>query len=241
MKTNILTLSFIFTFSAIFAQKKQQPVDNYLYGASENCSVITLKFDKGKNHNHPLFAIWLADQNGKFIQTLFVSKSIGKGVFEHGSRKTGQWMPGEIQRPAALPYWAHQRGIKNENGTYLPTPKNPEIDARSGATPQNSFVMTFITDNPLKGKYKIMLELNQSWDWNDYWHNNRYPEDREYKTSSQPAVVYCADFDTNEKKEYVMKAVGHSHYSGKDGSLNTDLSTLSTALKIADKITVLVK
>ena len=241
MKTKIKALSLIFAVSAISAQKKQQPIDNFIYGANDNCSVITLKFDKGKNHNHPLFAIWLADENGKFLQTLYVSQSIGRGVFEHGNRSTGRWMPGEIQRPAALPYWAHQRGIKNENGTFLPTPKNPELDARTGATPQNSFVMTFITEKPLKGKYKVMLELNQSWDWNDYWHNNRYPDDKEYKTSSQPALVYCADIDTNNKTEYVMKAIGHSHYSGKDGSLNTDLSTLSTALKIAEKITVLVQ
>lgn len=241
MKTKIFILSFILAGSVISAQKKQPTVDTYLYGSSDNCSVLTLKFEKGKNHNHPLFAIWLADENGKFLQTLYVSQSIGKGVFEHGNRNTGRWMPGEIQRPAALPYWAHQRGIKNENGTFLPTPKNPELDARTGATPQNSFVMTFITEKPLKGKYKVMLELNQSWDWNDYWHNNRYPDDKEYKTSSQPAVVYCADIDTNNKKEYVMKAIGHSHYSGKDGSLNPDLSTLSTALKIAEKITVMIK
>ncbi len=62
--------------------------------------------------------------------------------------------------------------------------------------------------------------------------------DKEYKTSSQPALVYAADIDTNTTAEVEMKPIGHSHYSGKDGSLTTDLSTITTALKIAKHISV---
>jgi len=181
----------------------------------------------------------LADENGKFIQTLYVSESIGRGTFKHINRKTGHWIAGEIQRPASLPYWAYQRGIKNEYGTYLPTPKQSEMDAYTGATPQASFVMHLKTEKPLNGKYKIMLELNQSWDWNEFWTNDRFPEDKEYKTSSQPALVYSTDIDTAKPTAaYEMKTVGHSHYSGQDGSLTTDLSSMTTALDIAGKIVV---
>lgn len=240
MKTKII-LALLLIINVTMSAKKPENFASYIYGINDQCTLISLKFEKGKEHNHPLFAVWLADQNGKFIQTLYVSKSIGKGVFEHGNRKTGQWMPGEIQRPATLPYWAHQRGILNEYGTYMPTPKNPEIDAFTGATPLESFILNIKTQKPLKGKYKIMLELNQSWDWNDTWHNNRFPDDKEYKTSSQPALVYSADIDTNTTGEVEMKPIGHSHYSGKDGSLTTDLSTLTTALKIAKNITVTIK
>jgi hypothetical protein len=35
-----------------------------------------------------------------------------------------------------------------------------------------------------------------------------------------------------------MKLIGHSHYSGKDGNLYTDVSTLTTALDIARSIVV---
>ena len=38
-----------------------------------------------------------------------------------------------------------------------------------------------------------------------------------------------------------MKPIGHSHYAGETGELFTDLSTLSTALKIANTITLTVK
>ena len=42
-------------------------------------------------------------------------------------------------------------------------------------------------------------------------------------------------------KEIEMKPIGHSHYAGETGELFTDLSTLSTALKIANTITLTVK
>ena len=94
-----------------------------------------------------------------------------RAISKEETTKTGRWMPGEIQRPASLPFWAHNRGIKNEYGTYMPTPRQPEVDAYTGATPPASFILNIKTEKPLVGKYKIMLELNQSWDWNDYWHN----------------------------------------------------------------------
>lgn len=37
---------------------------------------------------------------------------------------------------------------------------------------------------------------------------------------------------------YELQVIGHSHYSGKTGELFTDLSTMTTALDIADKLNV---
>lgn len=239
MKTQVLIIAALFVTIAISGQKKKEVFSTENYGVNNNGTTLTIQFEKGSEHNHPLFAIWLANENGKFIQTLYVSQVIGKGVFYRANRKTGQWKSGEIQRPAALPYWTHQRNQKNEFGTYNPTPKQPEVDAHTGATPAASFILHVKTEKPLKGKYKVMLELNQSWDWNEYWTNDKFPADKEYKTSSQPAVVYSVDIDTNNhENSYEMKPIGHSHYSGADGSLTTDLSSLTTALKIAKKISV---
>jgi polyphosphate kinase len=41
--------------------------------------------------------------------------------------------------------------------------------------------------------------------------------------------------------EYTLNPIGHGHYAGKDGLLYTDLSTFTTALKIAQSIKVVVK
>lgn len=239
MKFRILCVVMIII--SITASAKKKRIDTRMrvqYGIENSGSTIQINFSKGKEYNHPLFAIWLADEKGNYIQTLYVSQSIGKGVFLRGSRKTGQWQPGEIQRPAALPFWLHQRNVTNEKGGLLPTPTRPVADAYTGATPKNSFILEVNTEKPLNGKYKVMMEINQSWDWNEYWYNAKFPNDKEYKTSSQPALIYCADIDSNSNEYTMLQPIGHSHYSGADGSINKDLKTLSTALKITDKISV---
>ncbi len=243
MRTRILFAAMILLSLNVSAKKikKEVPVQVH-YGTENTGTKLEISFEKGKYYNHPLFAIWMADEDGKYIQTLYVSESIGKGTFKRADRNTGKWMPGEIQRPASLPFWAHNRGIKNEYGTYMPTPRQPEVDAYTGATPPASFILNIKTEKPLVGKYKIMLELNQSWDWNDYWHNAKFPDDKEYKTSSQPALVYAVEIDTAKPEtEYTMNPLGHSHYARKDGSINTDLKTITTALQIAKRITVKIK
>lgn len=242
MKAKVVLIVLIAITSVVSAKKKPEVFSQYNYGVDNNGTTISIRFEKGKEHNHPLFAIWLADENGKYIQTLYVSESVGHGIFVRTNRKSGKWMGGEIQRPATLPFWAHQRGVKNKYGTYMPTPKQPVVDAYTGATPTTSFIIKAKTEKPLSGKYKIMLEVNQSWDWNESWTNDRFPDDKEYRTSSQPALIYAVDIDTNGTTiDYVMQPIGHSHYAGADGSLTTDLSTISTALKIAKKITVAIE
>lgn len=239
MKTKYIFTLLLLGVLTVFAKKKPQQTDSYNYGLSNNGSTISIQFEKGKEHNHPIFAIWIADENGKYIQTLYVSESIGKGVYDRVDRKTGKWQSGVIQRPATVPFWAHQRNVKNNLNTYMPTHDQPIPDAYTGATPPNSFIMNCKTEYFLKGKYKVYVELNQTWDWNEYWTNNLYPNNADYKTSCQPALVYEAEINTDfPNQEVTMKPIGHSHYAGEDGSLNTDLSTMTTALKIAKKIVV---
>jgi hypothetical protein len=198
-----------------------------------------VEFTKGESHNHPLMAIWLEDKDGNYIETVYVAQSIGKGTFQHAAKSNGEWQEGPVRRPAALPYWGHKRGIMADDGYYIPTPDNPVPDAITGPTPPGNFVLESKTSVIVPAEFKILLEINQSWDWNEYWTNNKYPEDINYKTSSQPALVYEADIDLNTTvKEYQMAPIGHSHYSGLDGSLDPDLSTITTALNIVSSIKV---
>ncbi len=200
---------------------------------------IEVEFLKGESHNHPLMAIWLEDADGRYIETLYIAESIGKGIFQHGEKTKGQWEAGPIRRPAALPYWGHQRGIREADGLYIPTPENPMPDAVTGPTPSGNFTLQSKSSVPTPSVFKLLLEINQSWDWNKYWTNTRFSDDADYKSSSQPAVVYEAFIDLKAtQKEFVMVPVGHSHYSGADGSLSPDLSTLTTALDIVKSITV---
>jgi hypothetical protein len=218
------------------------PPDVYSYNTDAEGPPIRIEFKEGEEHNHPLMAIWIEDMQGKYIQTIFVAESIGKGVFKHGDASSGKWMPGEIRRPAALPVWSHRRGIKAEDGFYLPTPQNPVPDAYTGPTPPQDFIIESRLEDPDLRQFLVFFEINQTWDWNEFWTNNLYPDSDEYKTSCQPALVYKAVVNLDdEQKEYRMRLVGHSHYAGEDGEIYEDVSTFTTALEIADEVRVVLE
>ncbi|MCX6334509.1 MAG: hypothetical protein NT092_09410 [Bacteroidia bacterium] len=203
---------------------------------------IIVDLDKGVSFYYPLFAIWLEDADGKYIQTLYVAKAVGTGFFRYAKQEGNKWISGEKRAPQTLPYWSHKRGIIAADGLYVPDDQSSVPDAYSGATPITSFTLTSHADGSLPEKYKVMMEINQNWDWNEYWTNDRYPDDENYKISCQPALVYEAVIDTKLPKDsYQMNPAGHSHYSGKTGELFTDLSTLTTALNIVDRVTVKVR
>lgn len=241
----ILTILFLIPLllSCKSSKMTDQQAKEYLTVNSEGKGPeVILEFAKGKEHNHPSFVFWAEDMQGNYIQTLFITVSLGTGVFGHGDASTGKWMPGEITRPAAVPYWAHKRGVQTRDGLYMPTKDNPIPDAYTGATPSTNFMIKTKFDRQPPESFRILFEINQSWDWNEYWTNNKYPDDKEYKTSCQPALVYLAEIDLKNPQEfYELKVIGHSHYSGKTGELFTDLSTITTALNIADGIKVSVK
>lgn len=243
-----LSLGLVVAFSTMtasaYAQKNQKKqvspsVDTLITNVNGTGTGLTIEFRKGPGHNHPLMAIWAEDLDGNYIQTLYVAHSIAKGEFAYGDKSTGRWQAGEILRPAALPYWAHKRNIINDQGNYMPKKGSEVPDAYSGATPKAGFRLLTRSDTLIGQKFRILCEINQSWDWNPYWTNNKYPDDKEYKTSSQPAVVYAAVIDTSQKGIAIeLQPIGRSHHSGADGNLYQDLKTLTTALRIVSSITV---
>ena len=242
MKT-YLKYIFLTIFSIILSCRATRiqdfPPEEFLYNADAPGPKFEITFISGKSHNHPLMAIWAEDEKGNFVQTLYVSESIGKGVFKRGDASTGRWLPGELRRPAALPYWSHRRGIGAEDGQFIPDPGDPVPDAYTGPTPKGDFIIRVRLDSTKMRKMTLYFEINQSWDWNEYWTNNKFPDDEEYKTSCQPALVYSAYLDLDSPDaEYEFTVIGHSHYSGKTGELFSDLSTITTALDMTKSITV---
>lgn len=203
---------------------------------------ITVDFTAGESFYYPLFAIWLETAEGEYIQTLYVAKAVATGIFEYGKHENGRWVTAPKRAPQTLPYWAHKRGIRADDGLFMPDERTAVPDAYTGATPKTGFIMTSRADEPLPQRFRVMLEINQNWDWNEHWTNNRFPGDENYLWSAQPALVFEASVDMDSTQEsYLMKPVGHSHYSGKTGELYTDLSSLTTALNIAASIKVKVK
>ncbi len=221
---------------------QRQTVTDVVTNSSGQGQDIEVRFYGGPSLYYPLMAVWLEDADGKYIQTLFVPRSVATGVFKYGSNASGKWVEAAKRAPQTLPYWSHKRGVRATDGLYMPDPSSPVADAYSGATPATSFVLKTRADSPLPSRFRVMFEVNQNWDWNEYWTNDKYPGDVRYLNNAQPALVYESVVDlANLQDRYLLKPVGHSHPTGATGELFSDLSTMTTALQIADSVVVRIR
>lgn len=186
-----------------------------------------------KKKNPPQIAIWLEDMQGNYLSTVYVSHKIA----------TQDWqMAKGNRRKEALPHWCFSRGVKYDDGLYLPTKDRPLVDGISGATPRESFDVKLRTANRLK-HFVVKVEVNHSIDFNDKFPKNAQEGDANYsggkEGSGQPAVIYKAEVDlTTGKKTFDATLIGHSSPDGSDGEIHADMSGLTTALEIVERITI---
>lgn len=208
-----------------------------VYG--DDMNRLTVSITPGQHHNYPTFAIWAEDVYGNRIQTLFVTRSIASGYYRYGQAEENKWLTesGEAVRPAALPYWLHKREGYDPDNAALPSMESPFPDAFTGATPPAAVQLDIVGLDEFPEIFRVLLEVNQAWDFNEYWHNNRFPGNADYKTSAQPSVVYAVTVNkAHGQGVYYMNPIGHGHYAGENGLLYTNLSTLTTALDIFKEI-----
>ncbi len=183
-----------------------------------------------KKKNPPQIAIWLEDMQGNYLSTVYVSHKIA----------TQDWqMAKGNRRKEALPHWCYSRGVIYDDGLYLPTKDKPVVDGISGTTPRESFDVKLITAPRLK-HFVVKVEINHSTDFNGYFPKNAQEGDANYSGGSgQPAVIYKAEVDmTTGKKTFEATLIGHSSPDGSDGEIHTDMSGLTTALEIVERITI---
>ncbi|MCK9452394.1 MAG: DUF2271 domain-containing protein [Bacteroidales bacterium] len=238
-------LLMVFSFTACKrserSTKKAHESEKIFKPFGDDGTTLQLNFERGKAHNHPSLAIWIEDLEGEMIQTLFVTKSVATGYYAYGDAGNGKWLkvPGPAQRYASLPYWLHRRELANPASEKLPTPQNPVPDAYTGATPTGSFTLKTTSFEKLTSKFKLFVEVNQPWDWNEYWNNSRFENDPNYHSSAQPSVIYAVTVDlADDFFVYQLNPIGHGHYAGDDGRLYTNISTLTTALTIFESISL---
>lgn len=207
-----------------------------IYENINNENSMTLEFTKGKSFNHPTFVIWLEDMEGNYLKTLFITKSYAECFFKNKLLGDTLWIPesGKSHQPAALSFWTHKKGLIN-NKTLIPTRENSFIDAFTGATPDGSFI--FKTKKSEKNNYRLLVEINQTWDWNKYWTNNKFPDNSAYKHSAQPSIIYEVKINDTDNI-YFLNPVGHGDPKGESGKLYTNISTLTSAKNIFSSIKI---
>jgi hypothetical protein len=155
-----------------------------------------------KNHG-PQLVIWIEDEAGNYVSTVFVTQKSVKNNFN---------------RPEALPVWGHKKtNLQN-------------VDAISGATSKAPKYQGYIdTDLLTKGnKYKVFLEINNSFDYNDFWN------DKNSGVNGQPSLIYCGTFTAGQENiiDILSTPVGYGMVDGSNGIITAETDNFTTALKI---------
>ena len=180
----------------------------------------------------PQIVVWMETLEGKYIDTLYIT-----GKTSNSSYRAKDLDTEIVRRPEALPYWSHKRGVKATDGLYTPEGESSDLDGIAAATPKVDYQVAMIA--PQMGQYKLMVEVNRSYDFNEYYSKTRFPDDVVYSgsgSSGQPSLVYESIVDSQKNGQYLFNLIGHGHHSGKDGSLYVDLHNITTAKQILEFI-----
>lgn len=216
---------------------------------------ITIDFLKGKHFWNPQVAIWIEDADGNYIETLLVTTSTARGLFYSGRsasnfKETDEAKVEEntpTRRVDALPYWSHKRNHKYPDGFYSPPPGEPLPDAITGATPKDNFYFK-ATKSGIEdlSAFKVMVEVNVAFDENEFYSEYDFLEDSLYHGGTgllgQPSLIYGTTISRNDdQRYYVLSLLGHGHHSGSSGELMPDMSTITTAKYVVERIVAGVK
>ena len=176
-------------------------------------------------------AIWLENENGDYIGTVFLTDFIGRNG--GGNRTSDPDIDATSgNRLSALPVWSHKRGVIDTTfgvENYYPPAETQasypdDIDAISGATPPKSIQNKTLQLSDLPyGKYKCWIEVNHSYDTNEY-HNYSY-----YR--GQPSVVWNLTIDVTDDPDtsMILEYTGYGSPDGSGGNINPPDHTITTA------------
>lgn len=228
---------------------------------------LTIDLRQGPYFAWPQYAIWVEDLHGNFIQPLFVTSKLASNNFinkvnriDHNAVFTSHViLSGDIDlqatfesgiypeskaeraRPESLPVFLHKYRHFTESENLVPNGDNAVADAYSGATITQSFLLRSNLKEPLS-QFKVRFEINNSFDFNDYYSSDRFPDDAVYSGngySAQPSLLYEATIDLDGSASlFPMKLIGRGHHSGRDGAIYKDLHNITTALELIDRIIV---
>ena len=173
-------------------------------------------------------------------------KSWDKTFSMEASPETAQ----QRTRPESLPVFLHQLASKTKQEFLFSTGKTAlgdsstaySIDGFAGATLLDNFLLSSRTIKSMPDKYRVRLEINQSFDFNKYYSSDRFPNDPIYSGdgySGQPSVIYEAVVDIQSPQHfYLMSLIGHGHHSGQNGVVDSDMNNVTTARELIDRVVV---
>ncbi|MCJ8311697.1 MAG: hypothetical protein HRU38_04375 [Saccharospirillaceae bacterium] len=173
--------------------------------------------------------LWVEDLDGNYIETIYSTRRFGKGLMKNPENRLEN-----IYRQESVPHWIGQRQKALNLETIIPNDKNALPDAITGATPGSDFLINTKLINDKLRKFILKFEANQSYDWNEYYSQDRFLDDHVYSGTGevgQPSIIYQTQIDLDNPEDfYVLLPIGHGHHSGQNSNIDPDLSNISTAL-----------
>ncbi|WP_298516198.1 hypothetical protein [uncultured Kordia sp.] len=251
----IVPFNILMDYGATQKATTKKELNRSMYEVLEMNTIHDLKLSidvlRSEHYWHPQMAIWIEDKNGNYVETLFVSKATAKGLFFGGRSKDNfkdfdekKDASGDYRRVNALPVWSHKRNVKYADGLYVPPSNNPLPDAISGETFTDNFQL--ITSTKERSEFILKIEINVAFDDNESYSAYDFPDDETFHNGTgqlgQPSIIFEARIDMNDEKSYyLMDLIGHGHHSGQNGIIYSDVSSLTTAKKIIERIVIGVK
>jgi len=228
----------IISLSILLSGCQKKNIDKSQIKLSNHCLNINVeigsnyflkKFGILKSNHTPQTVIWIEDENGKYIDTIFITDKASKAG----------WGKDEVERPSCFPIWSHNRGIETSKNYFMPTKSKSMPDSITGATPKTDFNMSFnLPENFKPGKYKINLEVNSSYDYNKYY-TNKTKNEYYHEFDGQPSLLWSGIIEIGSKqKETHLQLIGHGDLNGKTGEISEDLSKITTAKNMIKSVNV---
>lgn len=174
---------------------------------------ISFSYNEGLRYS-PSYAIWAEDGSGNRT-TLYAT----------GKAAANRW--GGAERPSALPIWS---GIREAN-----------VDTVSGATPSDKAqIQCNLPQQLAESKFKLFIEANASFDYNDYYKQDLQEGDEGYSdVNGQPSVLWTAEIDPAQVRgEAAPVLAGTGSVTGADHKIHDDMSNVTTAKELLKDITI---
>ena len=182
---------------------------------------VTVSIGAGEGWKGPQLAVWLEDEQGRYLKTLYVTQKAGDLSWFFGPKEG---------RPESLPVWYHASKRDSKKSAASENSANKkEIDAVTSATPKGGLVFKQNIDD---ASCVIKVEVNASFDYNSTWTK------KNSGVNGQPSLVYQATLPAGHKGELALELVGSGSIDGADGDIHKNVAGIDSAKTIVKMINV---
>ena len=153
---------------------------------------VSFNYQRQDTHGSNQFAVWIENDKGEVVRTLFVTAFTTKGR----ARGNEELVRGYVKRPYCVPTW-----VKDVNANSL---SDSDLDAYTGATPKESGIQSFTWDLKdskgavvANGNYKVFVEAT-------LFDSSIVTYSGSFSTANTGAVALQRSLTTNEGNREAM-------------------------------------